>query len=371
MFVKDRHALSFCALALAATALGGGSCLPDVILDAPPAPRACGDGVLDPAAGEQCDPGSDAGEAGIVGCGADCRISCAGALDPTSGHCYFVLGASARVQAGRERCATTGGGHLVTYASADELGFVDKRLLADAGAPLAWANLDREDADGSSHWRTDLAEPGWSGACPGCFAKAPVEAGAFPTADGGPGGACVLVVRAYPYTWFAAPCDLGALGSFATVCEREPPGRLGRPCDAGTCIAVPRTAADRTYVYVTAPLTWSGATQACAALPGPLGPGKLFAPESAEEREEVARAVVADKGQSFWIGLSRSGGEWKWSDGKSLSSLVYPIPWGDGAPEATGDAAYLETNASLYDVTLAHADDPSAPRPFVCSFELR
>lgn len=368
--MKDRHALALWATALGAAALGGGSCLPDVSVDAPTAPQACGDGIVDPGAGEECDPGSDAGEAGVMGCAADCRVACAGALDPTSRHCYFAVGASTRAQTGRDRCAIADGAHLVTYASADELGFVDKRLLTDAGIVFAWANLDREDKDGSSTWRTDVAEPGWSGVCPGCFAKAPAEAGAFPSIDGGPGGACVLLTRAYPYTWFAAPCDLG-VGALATVCEREPPGRLGRPCDAGTCIAVPRTAADRTYVYVTTPKTWPDANAGCAALTGPLGPGALLAPRSAEEREEVAGAVVADKGKSFWIGLRRSGAEWTWSDGKPLSSLIYPVPWGDGAPEAAGDAAYLETDPSLYDVTLAHAGDPTMPRPFVCSFELR
>jgi hypothetical protein len=241
----------------------------------------------------------------------------------------------------------------------------------DSGITVGWINLDRQDVDGSARWHPDIAEPGWSGACPGCFAKVTAEAGAFPSYDGGPGGSCVFFLRAYPYTWFAAPCDLGGLLSLSSVCEREPLGSFARPCDGGVCIAVPKTAFDRSYLYSSTPRSWSDAASTCAAISGPLGPGKLLVMRSPEEREEVAHAVMAAKGQSFWVGLSRSGADWTWADGKSLASLVYPIPWGDNAPEPTGTAATLEIDPTRYDVTLAHASDATTPRPFVCAFDLR
>lgn len=357
--------LGVAAIALAAA----GSCLPDVTVEGGAQARPCGDGVVDLAAGEECDPGPDAGEAGVVGCTGDCRVSCAGVIDPTSRHCYFAGPPTARLQAGRDGC---GGqrAHLVTFASVDELAFVDRRVLGDSGAALEWVNLDRVDVDGAAEWHTDTTAAGWSGACPGCFAKAPPEAGAFPNSDGGLGGACVLWARAYPYSWLSIPCDVGAFAQLATVCEREVVGALSRPCDGGACLAVPTTAADRTYLYAATPRAWSDAASACGAIAGPTGPGRLFVPRSAEEREEVTRAVAA-KGASFWIGLSRAGGAWTWADGKALTSLVYPLPWGDQAPEATGTAAWVAADPNRYDVGLAHAGDAATARPFVCAFDLR
>lgn len=365
--MKGWHAI---ALSPLAAILAVGSCLPDVTVQGSTQARPCGDGLVDPAAGEECDPGPDAGDGGVLGCGADCRVRCSGVIDPTTGHCYFTGSPTARVQAARDGCGQSGA-HLVAFQTSDELGFVESRVLADAGGAVLWVNLDRQDVDGAARWRPDLAqEPGWSGACPGCYAKAAPDASAFANADGGPGGACVAWARAYPYAWFAVPCDLGLI-PLSPVCEREPPGAFVRACEAGACLTASWTSHDRTYVYVPTPRSWADASAACASMSGPVGPGVLFVPHDAEERVEVARAVIAGKGQAFWLGLSRSSGAWTWSDGKSLASLVYASPWGDGAPEASGSAAYVEVDTARYDVTLAHAGDPSTPRPFVCGFELR
>src|SRR5438270_9762063 len=100
------------------------SCLPDVDIPTVIAPKACGDGVVQLSLDEQCDPG----EGGAPGCTSNCRIDCDGGLaDPWRHHCYFGIAPKGDIATAQIACAASNG-HLVTFGSIDELGFVTDNL---------------------------------------------------------------------------------------------------------------------------------------------------------------------------------------------------------------------------------------------------
>ena len=77
------------------------ACLPDLEIAPPSQPSFCGDGVINPDAGEECDPGPDASAAALLACpltpAPGCQVgncpSDGGTFafsDPASHHCYFL-----------------------------------------------------------------------------------------------------------------------------------------------------------------------------------------------------------------------------------------------------------------------------------------
>jgi hypothetical protein len=361
-------------LVFAGTAtVAAAACLPDLVVTPTPSTGArCGDGVIDTVSGEECDPG-DAGEAGVRGCTGACRLDCNGGfVDPRTGHCYAPHAATTTLTAAQSACIAWGG-HIATIASTDELTLLATRV-PDAGA--TWINLFSSlapDDAGTIAWAPlGVAEPGWSRACPGCYAGAPPDATAFPSVvpDGGAGGgSCVAWTQAAAQSWLSIPCDvvLPAL-ALGVLCEREPPGSRARPCDAGTCFEARPSLGAKAYVYVAAASAPSAAASACGAIGG-----RLVTFATREERLAVAAEVARAAGATttFWIGLAGSGA-FAWSDGVALGSGLYPLPWGDRAPESPSGQAYVALDPARYDTTLAHVDsNPASQRPFVCERALR
>src|SRR5207244_4703201 len=91
-----------------------------------PVTSACGDGYIDPDAGETCDPG----DAGTTSASCPlCRMTCVNGaqssfLDPSSNHCYFIAGSfSKSIDASVETCEGAGA-HLVRIVSDREMATV-------------------------------------------------------------------------------------------------------------------------------------------------------------------------------------------------------------------------------------------------------
>jgi hypothetical protein len=341
------------------------SCLPDVEIPKAAAPAACGDGVVQLSFGEDCDPG----DATAPGCTSECRLSCdGGVVDPRTNHCYYVTGASAALAAAQQACAQTGG-HLITFASADELAFVTTRSGIDGGA---WIDLTRTVLpDGAPPiFSTKTDEPGWSKSCPGCYANIGTlnPTGFFPVVEGGVDGPCVVFSPNDSRSWFAVPCDLGAANiTLPILCEREPPGRPIRPCDAGQCIELRPTFGDKTYVFVTMPQSFEDAQKSCAALASAFPESKaqrLVVLQTREEREELARAIAMTDTREFWIGLSAA---FVWSDGEPIEGGTYPSPYGRDEP-ASKAPSFVRIDDEF---DTRHAHTGTAPRPFVCEIKLR
>lgn len=340
------------------------SCLPDVDIPTPLAPNACGDGVVQYSLGEECDPG----DAGAVGCSSACRLACdGGVLDPWTRHCYFSTTPTNTLANARQLCSTAGG-HLVTFASYTELGFVTDHVL-DGG--IGWLDLERVDNEGGVPFfqTDDNREPGWRGGllpqqnCTGCYAKnSNPLAGKFPVPDGGIDGRGVIFGSDIQTTWFAVPLDVDPL-RLAVICEREVPGRLIGPCDAGTCVQLSTTSADSLYVVVTTPARYSDAKMTCINFGA-----RLVVLQNAEEREGLTRAL-AGAINDVWIGLATQADTWMWADGTPTKAYD---PWAQGEPgKADGGAAYLHIDDAVYDTRLAHADALASMHPFVCEIDLR
>src|SRR5438552_10091057 len=104
-------------MGMGASAALAAACLPDLVLtDAAPdaAAPVCGDGRIDPAAGEECDPGTTP----AAGC-ANCKVQCddGGGIDPASLHCYFQAGQATQFTGADQTTCGAAGAHVVTFAS--------------------------------------------------------------------------------------------------------------------------------------------------------------------------------------------------------------------------------------------------------------
>lgn len=322
----------------------------------------CGDGIIDLAAGEQCDPNTADGSAY---CTADCKVACDGGFVwSRNDHCYFEVpqGAVSLNEAIMLRC-TGGGAHVVTFASEDEL---DAVVMAIDAGPF-WVGLNF-DTTTNGYTSEHSLEPGWGPTCPGCFAHVPDPTQPLP----GDGGFCVEGFSDLDASWQQFPCasDAGAKRRIHVICEREPVGSLERACiDAGvSCIELAWTNGSKRYVYFRNAAPSDGVNGSAEETCESLG-GSLVVLQSRDEREQLWRAVGGTQ-SSFWIGLSvpEGGSSWTWDD--DASEDAYPSPWEIRFPrEPGGTRAYLFQNATpaAVDDTLAR-NGSGAPTffPFVC-----
>ena len=115
-------AAAACAIVALAVAF---SCIPD--LDTTPLPLVdagidapstngsfCGDGVIDLARGEECDPGS--GSDPFATC-SSCKLACDPShVNPANHHCYFETEATGDYGSAGDQCSAVGA-HVATFAS--------------------------------------------------------------------------------------------------------------------------------------------------------------------------------------------------------------------------------------------------------------
>ncbi len=348
------------------------SCLPDIStanvapFDAgdtgtPPPPAAfCGDGVIDLDAGEHCDPA----DAAVVGC-TSCQVTCEGGLiDPATDHCYFSLPPLASADNAQVACENAGA-HLVTFASEAEF----SEVLAWKAPDFFWVGLQLDPAIGGRYHALSntVVEPGWSKICEGCYAH--VDAGApdlprlFPDGGGGIRAiSCVVARPSIEFPWQTLACD--PVLKYGVVCEREPIGVTGHTCNGGYCLST-RGATRHRYLFVNDSVTAQAAADGCK------GIGTLVVFETHEEREEIARELLALQKSPplrLWIGLSRVNGVWTWADG--TPETKYPGEWGDNQPSGANTMyAWVELSSSTYDTQLAHADDGTGPYPYLCELD--
>jgi hypothetical protein len=328
---------------------------------APPSPPRCGDGIIQLDRGEHCDPGLTlAPDASSQSCTGDCQIVCsaspAGFVWSENDHCYSFDGqeATSLDQQAVGRC--TAGSHVVTFASEDEF----QAAVANLQPGAFWVGLDP--VVGSTNQYTPLAlfEPGWDPTCTGCYAHSVDAAAPLP---GGP-QSCVEALSDAA-SWQQYPCD--DAGKIHVVCEREPTGVHSQSCDAGVCIDLVWTHAQKRYVFVSTKTSGDDAETQCAALGG-----TLVVLQSRDEREQLWHELAHMAGRtppgSIWIGLSLRGGAWVWED--DASPDAYPPPWGDKQPGGNGSRAYLVETLmppTPVDTTLAKNDvDALTLLPFVC-----
>lgn len=352
----------------------------------------CGDGVIDYDAaadggsGEQCDPG-DGDSTGCTKPPNGCRIDCAGGFfDRETNHCYFAVPAGASLYSDARDLCIQHGGHIATIASD-----LERAKIIDAGLynsqVVVWVGIAQDPQAGgytvAEGPTGGIGEPGWSPTCPGCYAFIPDASPAIPKLrpdagliDASPTGQAVGDSRKSD-TWFQLPQSVGTQ-KVAVVCEREPVGASAQPCTGGTCIAVPKTLGKKRYLFVPVDQTGDQADQACRALSG--GKGRLVVLESREEREQVMKEVaraLADSGNGangVWIGLVRAGpaptASYVWADGTPVENL--PNPWGEKEPNTLVPGvvrAYAGlSDARAFDTQLAHVDDPTHKRPYVCQY---
>jgi hypothetical protein len=332
---------------------------PDAESDAaPPAPH-CGDGIVQLSLGEQCDPGA----APAVDC-VKCQVVCDGGFHwSRNDHCYVDVppGAVAISEAIMTRC--TGGTHVVTFASGEELGVVVGAL--DAGQ--FWVGMYEAVAKFDS---VTSLEPGWDPTCSGCFAQTTDPTQPLPGWDAGQ--LCVEGFSDLDASWQQYPCSGGK--RIDVICEREPVGRLSQPCnDGGECFDLRFTHGAKSYVFVKLAAPADTAEQQCESLGG-----TLVVLQSRDEREqmwkELARMSGAGLPTTIWIGLSVAdgGADWTWAD--DASADAYPPPWADRQPRDAGGRAYLYQNNGtppLVDDTLAHGETTPLFLPYVCQVPAR
>src|SRR5580658_9920803 len=107
------------------------ACLPDLEIAPATQPSFCGDGVINPDAGEQCDPGPDASPMALLACPLTpmpgCQVgSCqsdGGTLpfsDPVSHHCYFSMNDTTDVTTAAAICEANLA-HVVRFVSEKEV----------------------------------------------------------------------------------------------------------------------------------------------------------------------------------------------------------------------------------------------------------
>ena len=347
-----------------------GACIPDLPPDqAPPAPAPvvdqghCGDGYIDLAAGEQCDP-PVAPDAGSLGCSDHCTVICSGLRWPHNDHCYELMSAAATALQGEasSRCANLpGGGHVVTFASEGELDAVT-RYLADAGAGPFWVGLWQAPDKFNS---VNAYEPGWSPTCPGCYAHTSDAEGPAAALRGGrrqsDGARLRRGFRRSRRRHPGLSTPAAAPRPFAWSASTSPKASIRRRARPGSAsISWPRIPPRRTCTK-SSPLSWTDAEARCRGLGG-----SLVVLQSRDEREqlwlELSRLSIPPA--RVWIGLSPGpvdAGDagavtWIWDDGTSADAPdAYPSPWGVGQP-AGPTPAFLShsTTQPPVDDTLAH-----------------
>lgn len=358
--------------------LGPSGCIPDLPSNsspvasdaqaevAPPAPF-CGDGIVDLALGEQCDPG--AGTA--IGCTASCKVDCDGGFHwSANDHCYINVppGAGSIDEATMNRCtgSTT---HVVTFASGQELAAVVGAI--DAGS--FWVGMLESVAKFDS---VTTLEPGWEPGCSGCFAQVSDPTMPLPPATDAGGQACVEGFSDLDASWEQYPCTNAR--RIPVICEREPQGRLSQACtiaDAGAeCFPLRFTYGRKTYVFVRQAAPADYAEQQCESLGG-----TLVVLQSRDEREQLWKEIGKIEGAAtpyaLWIGLSahdEAGVDWIWAD--DASADAYAPVWADHEPRDGGPQAYLVNNGGspqLVDDTLAHAPLSPVFYPYVCQLPVR
>jgi hypothetical protein len=323
------------------------ACLPDVEIT-PPAPAAarCGDGVISPDAGEECDLGDAAPSATL--CNAACQVECnlgPGSLpfvDPVSHHCYFSLANATETNAAA--ACEASGAHVVRFVSEAEVS-----LVASNAGTTYWVGLD-DMMVGAPAWLPSEStdEPGWAPTCPGCFAHVEADAADIPAAVDG-GRRCVEGATGSPAPlWSQTACKDVRL----TLCEREPVGTRTVLCSPETCFTVAAT--QKHYVVTASRLDASAAAEACRAMDGGV---VVFG--SREEREQVGYEIGTETAllpakSDFWIGLSSSAaGAWAWDGDGGLE----PLPWAVGQPAGSAFArrAYVLVAPGTLDSELARA----------------
>jgi hypothetical protein len=363
-------AASGSAIAVAVAVAVG--CIPDLPADSvdaqdeaapPPGPPRCGDGIIQLGDEEQCDPGVLAEDAAIGSCTRDCKMTCAG--PPTgfvwsrNNHCYTLVATQA---ASLDQTAVgdcTGGSHVLTLASEQELQAVTSSMTL--GAPDAfWMGLDPVIGPSNEYTALAFYEPGWAPTCPGCFAHD------SPTVPLPGSGGCVEAFSDPDASWQQYPCS--DAGKIHVICEREPTaGVQSQKCDGGVCIDLVWTFPQKQYVYVSQKLGGDDAEAYCEALGG-----TLVILQSRDEREQLWRELSRMAGvgvpTDIWIGLSFVDAGWVWGDDASLDA--YPSPFGNGQPKGIGSRAYLVQSSGPpqpLDTTLGHNDVVSTTAlSFVC-----
>ncbi len=361
--------------------VAAGACIPDLPPDellpdqAPVVAAAgkCGDGFIDLAAGEQCDP-PGAPDAGSLGCSAKCQVLCSGLRWSLNNHCYELMPAAASSLQGEasSRCANfRGGGHVVTFASEGELDAVTRYLAVADGGPF-WVGLWQAPDKFNS---VNAYEPGWSPSCPGCYAHTPAPKAPLPrspeaVADQTAVGCVEGFTDPAKGAWDQYPCSGSA--ALRVVCEHEPEGVHSSPCEAGICIDLVATYSTKTYVYQPAMSTWTDAEAQCRGLGG-----TLVVLQSRDEREQLWRELsrLPVPPPRIWIGLapgpvpSGDGGTtWIWDDGTNGEGAdAYPSPWADGQPSGSTPAFLSHSSTQPpVDDTLAHTDATVRALPYVC-----
>jgi hypothetical protein len=325
--------------------------LPDLEIAAPPS-SACGDGYIDPDAGETCDPG-DAGRSS-PSCPL-CRMTCVNGaqtsfLDPASNHCYFVVPGdqSLSIDASAEACEAAGA-HLVRIVSDQEMATVAKGSSFDG----YWIGLRK--ALFSPQYPPDepTIEPGWASTCPGCYAR--IE-------DASAGVDCLTGSKTADAAWSHTACTTLKNPGKVTLCEQEPPGHRTAPCMGDkVCFSVAATLGGppraKRYVFVPSVLGYADAVSACASVGA-----SVVAFDSREEREQVV-AEVEPMAHDFWVALVLDQGHWGWD-----SALDAGEVWGDGEPvPGNGPHAYVRIEKGAVDSALVHAAG-TEPHYVVCQF---
>jgi len=376
------------SVALTASALAGAvavgvACIADLPANAVDAAiPGCGDGYIDLALGEECDPGPLAGDAGVLGCTSGCRVKCpSGLIWKKNNHCYALAANATSFDPEAETRCSDLGGHVVTFASEEEFGAAAGFMqTVDAGA--LWVGLVQVQGQVERQYNSVAPfEPGWSPDCSGCFAHAADPSAPLPRViaasdDGGPPPAqpCVLAesdTARYP-SWRQSVCV--AAPSVHTMCEREPVGRQWIACDAGAgvvCIDLVATRNAERYLLLP-PMTADGARQACESLGG-----RLVVLQSRDEREQLWHqlSLLPAPPAKFWIGLSQAtdagdgAAPWVWDDGTRVDAPdAHPSPWGRAEPILDGltSTAYLALYQAQPDDTLARNSEREVTLPAVC-----
>ena len=366
----------------------GVACIPDlppVQADSgPPGPiGSCGDGIIDLGAGEQCDPGPGAGDAGIGGCSATCQMQCVSGAPPwpINHHCYQLAGSE---RAGSLRGANgicAGASHVVTFASEEEF---QHALPLLSGGPAFWVGISSSSSSSSSYSEAPF-EPSWALGCSGCYAHTPTpdaDLPAFPDADVEGGTLDCFVALSDPsQPWQQYPCRGLSRQLLDVICELEPVGRQSRPCEAGICIDLVKTHGAKGYVYQANRATPDNASRACIALGG-----RLVVLQSRDEREQLWRELsrLTVPPSAVWIGLSQVSpgsyqapqGTWAWDDRTPAEGAgAYPSEWATGQPLRFGRGGttraflYHDNHAPAIDDTLARNEPTltiSGTLPYVC-----
>lgn len=364
----------------------GVACIPDlptVALELDAGVSACGDGIVELSAGEQCDPGPGAGDAGIGGCSVTCQMQCPGGDPPWSmnHHCYQL---TESVGAGSLRAASgvcPGASHVVTFASEGEFQHV-LPLLEEGGA--FWVGISTSSSSSSPYAEAPF-EPSWTVNCSGCYAhdtSPDADLPPFPHAEVEGGTLdCFAALSDSTQPWEKYPCRGLSHQLLDVVCELEPVGRQSKPCPSGICIDLVKTYGLKSYVYQQNRAAPEDASHACVALGG-----RLVVLQSRDEREQLWRELyrLTVPPSAVWIGLSQltpgsfqnPQGSWEWDDGTPAEGPnAYPAEWAIGQPLGFGHGGttraflYHDDHSPAIDDTLARNEPTltnSGTLPYVC-----